>query len=74
MKEAMAIYPEQLEAIRIYIDALNGADAKVATLEHQELRPQLDRIPVVQDEDVIGHLIDENGGMWAFRPVVVGED
>lgn len=70
--EAMNIYPEQLDVINTYIKALNAADAQILSGDCPDgLTPGLERIPVVQDEQVIGHLVDEIGGAWSFRAVVV---
>jgi hypothetical protein len=65
------IYPEMLETIQIYIQKLNEADALIIELDHPDLRPGLERIPVLMDEVVIGHLADEIGGVWSFSINVV---
>jgi len=65
------LYPEMLETIQIYIQFLNEADALIMTLDSQELRPGISKIPVVFDEIHIGDLVDEVGGAWAYEPKVI---
>jgi hypothetical protein len=60
---AQNLYPEQLEQITAAIKLLNS-------FAEQEKDITLDRIHVLDGDGVcsLGHLVDEVGGAWSFRP------
>ena len=61
------MYQEFLQVILIYIAALNEADKKIDALGYDSLLfPTLERIPLVMDEQIVGYLVDEIGGIWSY--------
>ena len=63
------MYQEFLQVVLIYIEALNAADQKIDALGFDSmLFPTLGRIPLVMDEEHVGHLVDEIGGVWSLAP------
>lgn len=67
----MNFYPEQLEQLAKICRALNSVDSQASA------RVVLgQRLPVVDPDDdretPIGHLIDEIGGAWSFKPAEDG--
>ena len=63
----MNYYMEQLQWLTEIVQCLNEFDKR--TNYDNYLNPQLGDIPVVLDNVVIGHLVDEIGAVWSFKPV-----
>lgn len=73
--EAMNLYPGQLQAIIVYLEALDRADKDIHDLSlDSSLGVLLDKVPVLESEGdaLLGHLVDEIGGAWSFRATVTG--
>lgn len=66
----MNFYPEQLQSIVIFIEALNEADKRVTAMDASYGMPYIKGKIALTDEgdSDLGYLGDEIGGAWSWTP------
>lgn len=72
------MYEDFLETILTYIKALNTADEEISKRAERAgssiTFPEIGNIPVSLDGQLVGHLVDELGGMWSYQELAVRDD
>jgi hypothetical protein len=60
------MYEEFVERLLFWIHTLNVAEKQIEK-EEVGVHPYLGEIPVMLENEVIGHLVDRIGGVWSYE-------